>query len=290
LPFHPLEGIQTSIAISESEDGLIIAVTRHLAAACSGGGWLLCVEPGITKGPAGTDSAVVMVVSGRDNDFKRSQSPVCAVAFAAITIRRATNFMGMIMNDNCASMRRVTNHNLFVISGGPGSGKTTVVRELKKFGFRYAPEVARQIIQEQVRLGGTALPWKDGEAYTYAMLQRSIDSFVEHTPAVQPMFSDRGIPDTLCYARLIGLRDVRAIEEACRQYRYASVVLLAPPWREMYETDSERKQDFDEAERTFVQMKDVYRDCDYEVLELPKASPAYRAGFIVERLGLTGVV
>src|SRR4029079_1199074 len=137
--------------------------------------------------------------------------------------RRATNFMGMIMNDNRASMRRVTNHNLFVISGGPGSGKTSVVRELGKLGFRYAPEVARQIIQEQVRVSGTALPWKDREAYTYAMLQRSIDSFVEHTPAVQPMFSDRGIPDTLCFARLIGLQDVRAIEEACRQYRYASV-------------------------------------------------------------------
>ena len=67
---------------------------------------------GTTKGPAGTDSAAVMVVSGRDNDFRRSQSPVCALAFAAITMRRATNFMGMIMNDNCASMKRVKNYNL----------------------------------------------------------------------------------------------------------------------------------------------------------------------------------
>jgi predicted ATPase len=198
--------------------------------------------------------------------------------------------MGMIMNDNRASMRPVNNPILFVVSGGPGSGKTTVLRELEKFGFRYAPEVARQIIQEQMSLGGTALPWQDREAYTYAMLQRSIDSFVEHTPTVQPMFSDRGIPDTLCYARLIGLRNVCAIEDACRQYRYAPVVLIAPPWREIYETDSERKQDFDEAERTFVQMTEVYRDCGYELLELPKVAPATRAGFIVERLGLAGGV
>ena len=170
-----------------------------------------------------------------------------------------------------------------MISAGPGSGKTTVLRELETFGFRCAPEVAREIIQDQVEVGGTAVPWKDREAYTYAMLQRSIDSFVEHTPSDQPMFSDRGIPDTLCYARLIGLRDVHAIEEACRRYRYASVVLLAPAWREIYETDSERKRDFDEAKRTFVQMTEVYRDCGYELLELPKASPASRARFIVER-------
>jgi predicted ATPase len=44
----------------------------------------------------------------------------------------------------------LSNPNLFVISGGPGAGKTTVLEELAKLGSRHAPEVARQIIQEQV--------------------------------------------------------------------------------------------------------------------------------------------
>jgi predicted ATPase len=52
----------------------------------------------------------------------------------------------------------VSNPNLFVVSGGPGSGKTTVLQELARRGFPFAPEVARQIIQEQVHSGGTALP------------------------------------------------------------------------------------------------------------------------------------
>jgi predicted ATPase len=190
------------------------------------------------------------------------------------------------MNNYCASAMCILNPNLFVISGGPGSGKTTLLRELEKFGFRFAPEVARQIIQEQMNAGGTALPWHDREAYTRMMLQRSIDSFLEHTPASQPMFSDRGIPDTLCYARLIGFSGLRTIEDACLRYRYASVVVLAPPWREIYETDNERKQDFDEAERTFAQMSDVYRDCGYELLELPKTTPAARARFVLDRLRL----
>jgi predicted ATPase len=178
------------------------------------------------------------------------------------------------------------NPNLFIVSGGPGSGKTTVLRELTTLGFPHAPEIARQIIQEQVQAGGKALPWDDLEAYTRMMLQRSIESYLQYTPVPRAIFSDRGIPDTLGYARLIGLHDLDPIESACRDYRYAPVVFLAPPWREIYETDSERKQDFDEAERTFEVVGEVYRDCGYEVCELPKMTPVARANFILTKLKL----
>jgi predicted ATPase len=93
------------------------------------------------------------------------------------------------------------------------------------------------------------------------MLRRSTESFEAHTPSAEIMFADRGIPDTLGYARLIGLRDTRGIELACEQYRHATVVFLAPPWREIYRTDGERKQDFGEAERTYDCLTDMYAEC-----------------------------
>lgn len=179
-----------------------------------------------------------------------------------------------------------SNPNLFVISGGPGSGKTTVLRALALLGFSHAPEVARQIIREQVETGGTALPWSDRNAYTELMLQRSIDSYREHTPALTPMFSDRGIPDTLSYARLIGLHDTSYIADACRRFRYAPIVFLAPPWEEIYTTDSERKQTFSEAVQTYEVISDVYRDCGYELIAIPALKPHARARFILHRLGL----
>jgi len=97
------------------------------------------------------------------------------------------------------------------------------------------------------------------------------------------MFSDRGIPDTLGYARLIGLHDTGAIESACRSYRYAPLVFLAPAWKEIYETDRERKQDFAEAERTFTAVAQAYREFGYELVELPRLPPLDRARYVIER-------
>jgi predicted ATPase len=177
-----------------------------------------------------------------------------------------------------------TNKQLFIITGGPGSGKTTTLLELQNLGYPHIPEVARQIIQEQVRNRGTALPWADRERYTRLMLQRSIRSYREHASIAQITFADRGIPDTLAYARLIQLRDQHLIQAACDRYRYARRVFIAPPWREIYTTDNERKQDFQEGERTYKPLVEVYQECNYELIELPRVAPRDRAKFILQKL------
>ena len=191
---------------------------------------------------------------------------------------------GAIHGETLLNAMKYQNPSLFVITGGPGSGKTTVLLELKKYGFEFAPEVARQIIQEQVKARGKALPWEDRELYTRLMLERSIVSYKRHTPTLKPMFSDRGIPDTLGYARLIRLADDGFIRSACNQYRYAIRVFLAPPWKDIYQTDIERKQDFAEAQQTYQQIIQAYNECGYELVELPRATPKIRAECILDQL------
>ena len=174
--------------------------------------------------------------------------------------------------------------NLFVITGGPGTGKTTLLKELETRGYACVPEVARQIIQEQVRSAGIALPWGDRELYTSMMLERSVEAFRRSAPLAKAMFVDRGLPDTLGYARLIGLKDDRVIRRACKEHRYATKVFFAPEWKEIYKTDNERKQDFAEATRTAGLLRQVYAECGYEVVELPKVGPKQRAEFVLKQV------
>jgi len=177
------------------------------------------------------------------------------------------------------------NKNLIAISGAPGAGKTTLLDVLQSRGYLCVPEVARRIIQEQMQSGGNALPWQDTTAYIHLMLQDSIASFLQHQHAKHPTFFDRGLPDTLGYAQIIQLPDQSAIEEACNLHRYAKV-FLAPPWREIYTTDTERKQTFDEALFSFDQASKAYTRCGYDPILLPLTTPNDRADFVHSHLDL----
>lgn len=84
--------------------------------------------------------------------------------------------------------------NFFVITGGPGVGKTTLLEALAQQGFPYVPEIAREIIREQVSRNGDALPWANIPAYTHLMLSRSVETFEQHQKQESVLFFDRVSP------------------------------------------------------------------------------------------------
>src|SRR5690554_1815606 len=57
------------------------------------------------------------------------------------------------------------NNNFYVLTGGPGVGKTTLLEELERRNYEIVPEIARELIKEQQKTNGQALPWKDKELY-----------------------------------------------------------------------------------------------------------------------------
>ncbi|CAM3734611.1 AAA family ATPase [Sphingobacterium prati] len=179
-----------------------------------------------------------------------------------------------------------------VLTGGPGVGKTTLLNKLQKEGYRTVPEEARRIIREQSQSNSDGLPWKNKQYYATLMLIASNASFrneiTENAQQQQYVFFDRGIPDTLAYIEMENLTVAAPLLEEARTYRYHKKIFILPPWQEIYETDHERKQTWEEAEAAFKQMKSVYKRLGYEVTEVPKTTVEQRYQFICKSLGLVG--
>lgn len=174
---------------------------------------------------------------------------------------------------------------LHIITGGPGSGKTSLVEALAEQGIRSMPEAGRAIIQDQVAIGGTALPWADKEAFATLMLAWEMRSFRETVGARGPIVFDRGIPDVIGYLRLCGLGVPASTMKAAELFRYAKRVFIAPPWPEIFTQDAERKQTLAEAEDTYHAMADTYSSLGYELVELPLITVPARARFVRDQIG-----
>lgn len=95
--------------------------------------------------------------------------------------------------------------NWYVITGGPSSGKTTMVNLLRRRGFRTTIEHARHYIDLQ-RLGGHSIAEIRSRQLEF---QRNVLSMqLEKEAALDPdeiVFVDRALPDSLAYYRFLNL-------------------------------------------------------------------------------------
>ena len=168
----------------------------------------------------------------------------------------------------------------FVVTGGPGAGKTSLIEELARRGLHTTPESGRAIIREEMESGGKALPWADRAAYAKRMLERDLRAYRAAEALTGPVIFDRGIPDILGYLTLCGLPVPPRTASAARDTRYSRRVFLAPYWGD----DTERRQGRAEAEATCKAMVETYTGLGYEIIELPRIGIAHRADFVLAHL------
>lgn len=169
---------------------------------------------------------------------------------------------------------------LYVVTGGPGAGKSSLIEALAAEGLPHMPEAGRAIIQDQVAIGGAALPWANRAAFAELMLGWEMRSYREACGQHAPIIFDRGVPDVIGYLRVCGLPVPAHLQKAAELRRYNRKVFIAPYWSEIFTQDVERKQDADEAEATCQAMIEVYSSLGYELVNLPFASIQERACFI----------
>ncbi len=171
------------------------------------------------------------------------------------------------------------------LQGALVQGKSTLIHALKKRGFACFEEVARQIIQEQVSILGDAVPWKNMTRFKEMMLLRSIENYkLAMDDAKKITFFDRDILDLIAYDRLTKTEISQDLQNAFQNFLYNKRIFIAPPWKEIYCNDMERKQTYEEAVEIYHNLVEVYSEYGRELIELPKTSVENRVEFIIKFL------
>ena len=123
----------------------------------------------------------------------------------------------------------------YVITGGPGVGKTTLLSALKNKGFFVVPEDARRIIKEQMQINSESLPWKNKSLYADLMFEASLNTYqkIVNGSYDKTIFFDRGILDTICYRSMENLPISEELNKLVNAHPYNRKVFILPPWEEV---------------------------------------------------------
>lgn len=167
---------------------------------------------------------------------------------------------------------------LYIVTGAPGSGKTAILDHIGA-GIRCVGEPAREVLAEQRSVDGAGTPDRDARLFLDLLLQRSIDKHVVAQRWEGSVVFDRGIPDCIAYAVMLGV-DLTPSLLASQRHRYNNKVLLLEPWEEIYVRDEERTMTFADTVPFHRALTDAYERAGYTLVELPRDSVEKRAAFL----------
>ena len=178
-------------------------------------------------------------------------------------------------------MRRI------IITGGPSSGKTSIINGLSKSGFEVSHEKARLVIKEQleINLETELVPWKNVLKFSEAVVKEILAD--AHFRQNDVVFFDRGVPDVLGYLNHAGLNYTpEYFLDSAKYMSYSKEVFFLPSWEAIYENDAERKESYEDAKLISERIREAYENCGcgFEIIEVPKKSIADRIRFILSAI------
>ena len=171
---------------------------------------------------------------------------------------------------------------LVAISSCSGGGKSTLLEELKLRGYLTVEEPGRRIIVREEKHNGSALPWKNPEAFVRSAVAMSIRDMARWPNPEQWVFFDRGLIDAA--SALSSITGESAASYLRNQPRYHKVVFLTPPWPEIYITDEHRRHSLADAEVEYKRLLDAYPEAGYQTVVLERNSVEERADAILKKL------
>jgi predicted ATPase len=171
-----------------------------------------------------------------------------------------------------------------VLIGGPGTGKSTVLKALEERGFHCMPEVSREVTLEAQKKGIEQLFLTEPLLFSKMLLEGRERQYHEAEKLnADWVFFDRGLPDVYAYMDYSNDEYPGYFKEKSEQLLYDHAFLFKP-WKEIYISDNERYESFEESQAIDGFLQKAYRDLGYSIVDVPFGSVEQRVDFIVNWL------
>ena len=179
------------------------------------------------------------------------------------------------------SKENLTLTNWYVITGGPGSGKTTTVNLLTARGYNTTIEHARHYIDTQRVTGKTVEEIrKNQKEFQLGVLDMQIEQ--EKSLATdEVVFLDRAIPDAVAYYRFLHLSEDEKLHDALKAASYRKIFILdyLPLVNDYARTEDEEAQ-----KKIHALITEVYESLPFPVVHVPVFPPEERVDFILKNI------
>ena len=171
-----------------------------------------------------------------------------------------------------------------VITGGPGTGKSTVIEELIKRNFTCMAEISREVTLNARKNGSEQLFLTKPLLFSELLLEGRVNQYIESEKKNEELvFFDRGIPDVHAYMNYISIDYPSTYIHKSNFYRY-NYIFLMPPWEEIYISDNERYENFEQALAIHNHLERTYKELNYNIIEVPIGTIEARTNFILNCL------
>lgn len=172
----------------------------------------------------------------------------------------------------------------YVLTGGPSTGKTTLIKQLRDYGYSIVPEVPRQIIaEEQAKESSnykTILPWTDLAKFNELLIKRQIGLEAKVDSGL--VFLDRGLVDPLAYLRIGRLPVPENLYSQIKEANYSKVFFLEQ--LNLYVQDDERKESEEQGLALHHTLFEVYDELNFEIIRVPALDKKRRLEFVLDAI------
>ncbi|MBA6156972.1 ATP-binding protein [Tenacibaculum sp. S7007] len=171
-----------------------------------------------------------------------------------------------------------------VLIGGPGTGKSSILREFIKRGYECMPEISREVTLKAQKEGIDQLFLEQPLLFSQMLLEGREQQYLDAEKSdAEIIFFDRGIPDVHAYMNYLESEYPPIYKEKSNKYIYTKVFMCAP-WKNIYRSDNERYETFEQAVKIDTFLKDAYEEIGYEIIDVPFGTVKERCDFILHSL------